>query len=70
MSTHVVGTIPETHSLDSRNNISLSPLTFNCLPFHARCLIPPDLSQDYTPTVFDNYVVTLKIGDEAYTLGT
>ena len=29
-----------------------------------------DLSQDYTPTVFDNYVVTLKIGEEAYTLGT
>ena len=29
-----------------------------------------DLSQDYTPTVFDNYVVTLKIGDEPYTLGT
>ena len=28
-----------------------------------------DLSQDYTPTVFDNYVVTLKIGDEHYTLG-
>lgn len=28
-----------------------------------------DLLQDYTPTVFDNYVVTLSIGNEPYTLG-
>ncbi len=25
--------------------------------------------QEYIPTVFDNYVVTLRIGDDAYTLG-
>ena len=25
--------------------------------------------QEYTPTVFDNYVVTLRIGDDSYTLG-
>ena len=25
--------------------------------------------QEYTPTVFDNYVVTLRIGEDTYTLG-
>jgi hypothetical protein len=25
--------------------------------------------QEYTPTVFDNYVVTLAIGEDSYTLG-
>ena len=41
-SAHVVGPIPETHSLDPRNNISLSPRTSNngttpaaARPFHA-----------------------------------
>ena len=25
--------------------------------------------QEYIPTVFDNYVVTLRIGEDSYTLG-
>ena len=28
-----------------------------------------DFFQEYIPTVFDNYVVTLRIGNDSYTLG-